>query len=880
MKLSPRPTTATTRLIRGWGDFMRLGVVIAVACVSVIGLSTASEVQAAIRKHISIPAQGLGAALQQLAKEQDVQLVYRSEVVGDRRTDGAFGELTLQEALIKLLGGSGLTYEYLEGSAITIIPLSTSSSLLPGNGEGSSTLSASEQRGVYRVAQNYSSDKSGLDTAENARIWDRFRLAQTENTQTTDNKSRSASSSDDAEDKLVKGEAGAQVQSRTTGGPQETEEVIVRATSVATKTETPILQIPQSVQVIPVIVMQDQQAQGLADVVENVSGVQTWYAIGGSYDTFVIRGFLNNAANFRNGMRIPLSRFDLANVEYVEVLKGPSSVLYGSSDPGGLVNTVTKLPTTTPTYSIEQQAGSYDHFRTEASASGPINEDHTLLYRIDFAYLNSETFRDLSDNDRVFVAPAFSWDYSPSTQFNLSWDHMDDKLVYDSGVPAVGDRIADIPIERAFGTSGIQDEHKNDLIDFNFTHQVNEALELKAGVVVYDAKVEDNLFYAFAILDDGDELMDTYAGFGSEDVSTDIAWLNLIGEFQTGSIGHRVLVGLEYNQLDVHEEFTDIYVDTNNIFQPGPYNVNADYALYETAPRLYIFNQDLTTRGIYLQDEVTLKENLHLVAGLRYDELDRRLETTYYSPTFDVAVRNDDSVSPRLGLVYQPNSQLSIYGSYVESFGPSFNYDTFNDFPPETAHQFELGVKKEFFDGQVLSTIAVYDLTKENIPTPDPNDPLNILLIGEANSRGVEFDVQGRVTDALSILGSYAYTTTEISRDNSGNEGNKLPYVPEHQGSIRLKYDVQNNSLQGLSIGGGVYAATDRFGDSANSYSDGSYTRLDLFATYRVQLAKSVMTVQLNVNNVTDTEYYNLRSRWSNIPAEPIAVFGSIRLEF
>jgi iron complex outermembrane recepter protein len=661
---------------------------------------------------------------------------------------------------------------------------------------------------------------------------------------------------------------------------QELDEVVVRATTIATKTDTPILQIPQSVQLIPLEVMQDQQSLGLADVVENVSGVQPWYAYGGSYDIFVIRGFLTSAANFRNGIRVPISRFDLANVDHVEVLKGPSSVLYGSADPGGLVNTVTKAPTAKAGYYIEQQAGSFGHYRTEAGASGPLNGDQTLLGRVDASYLNSKTFRDLSDNDRVFFSPTVSWIAGDSTRFNLSYEHMEDKLVYDSGIPAVGDRIADIPIERAFGTSGVQDVHKINLVDFSLSHEMSEAWSLAAGFVAYDARVEDNLFYAYADLGPGDELMDSYANYGSEKVSTDIAWLNLLGKFDTGNIRHKVLFGLEHNKLDLHEEFTDIYVATNNIFQPGPYNVGADYPLYETAPREFVFNQKLTSRGVFLQDELAIKDKVHLVLGVRYDELDSRMETTYYSPVYDVAERKDSSVSPRVGLVYQADNRLSFYGSYVESFGPSFNYDNFNRFPPATAKQFEIGAKKEFLEGRVLSTIALYDLTKGNIPTPDPNNPLNILLIGKATSRGVEVDVQGKVTGAFSILGSYAYSSTEIARDNVGNQGNRLPYAPLHQGSLSLKYDFRNGSVDGFSVGGGLYAATKRYGDLNNSYSDGSYARLDTFASYRATLGKSVMTARLNINNVTDVKYYNLRARWSNIPAEPRAVYGSIRFQF
>ena len=658
------------------------------------------------------------------------------------------------------------------------------------------------------------------------------------------------------------------------------EEVIVRATSVGMKTETSILLIPQSVQVIPLEVMQDQMSQGVTDVVENVSGIQPWFGYGGSYDIFVIRGFLTSAANFRNGNRVPASKFDLANVARVEVLKGPSSVLYGSSDPGGLVNTVTKTPTMSPSFSIEQQFGSYGRFRTEASASGPLNEEQALLGRVDASYLTGETFRQQSDNERVFVAPAVSWDLGSSTRINLSYEYMNDKLVYDGGVPAVGDRIADIPVKRAFATSGEQDVHETHLVDANLSHDFNDSWTLTAGAFSNHSTVDWNLFYGYSQMEFGDELQDTYANYGAEKLTTEIAWTNLAGEFDTGSISHQVLLGAEYNQLDLHTEFIDLYVATNNVFQPGPYNLGADYDLYDTAPRDFVFNQKLKSKAVFFQDEIGLNEKLDLIVGLRYDHIQSDMNTSYYSPIYDVANRTDSKVSPRVGLVYQTDNNLSFYASYIKSFGPSFNYDSFNRYPPAEAKQYEIGAKKEMFGGKLLATLAVYDLIKGNIPTPDPNNPLTTLLIGEAESQGVEIDIQGKVNSTFSVLASYAYDLAEIAKDTAGNQGNRLPYAPRHQGSLSLKVEPQGGALNGASFGGGLFGATKRYGDLDNSYSDGSYVRLDLFAAYQMQLGEKTVTTRVNLNNVTDVEYYTLRARWSNMPVEPRAIYGSVRVQF
>lgn len=189
----------------------------------------------------------------------------------------------------------------------------------------------------------------------------------------------------------------------------------VSNSSMSSKTDTPIMQTPASIQVIPKSVLHDQQAYRLQDVLKNVSGVQTYHGYGGMYEQFVLRGFLQSTLNYRNGIRVPFTKFDLANVERVEVIKGASAMLYGFGDPGGMISTVTKQPSSEPYYSIEQRFGSYDFFRTEASATGPLSKEHGLNYRVDFSYLDSGSFRQFMGNDRVFFAPTLSWQATHDT---------------------------------------------------------------------------------------------------------------------------------------------------------------------------------------------------------------------------------------------------------------------------------------------------------------------------------------------------------------------------------------------------------------------------------------------------------------------------------
>ena len=657
----------------------------------------------------------------------------------------------------------------------------------------------------------------------------------------------------------------------------------VSNSSTTTKTDTPIMETPASIAVIPKSVLHDQQAYRLQDAIKNVSGVQTWHAYGGAYERFIMRGFLQSPVNYRNGIRIPLTKFDLANFERVEVLKGASAMLYGFGDPGGIISATTKQASSTPYYSLEQRFGSYDFFRTEASATGPVSKDHGLDYRLDLSYLNANSFRQLVSNDRIFFAPTLSWQATPDTKLTLSFEHYDEDLVYDSGIPAFGNRLANVNRAKTYTQPGNVDEHSNNLIDFRIDHRVNDNIKINAGTVTFQNIKDWQEFYMFSNGDPATPTIegDRYAWFGGEKVNSLTAWINSTFDFETYGIKHKVLIGGEYYTATMNSAATDLFVDhIDNIFTFNPLASNVPTAPFAAAERGFMFNTDSTSKAIYLQDQMTFWDKLHILGGFRYDWLDRKQELAYYSP-LETDTKSDDFVSPRVGILYEATDWLSVFGSFSESFGPGFNYEgaTAQLFDPETALQFEGGLKTSFFDGKLNANLAYFDLEKTAYFADNNNRFLVNRALGHSN--GVELDVQGQVYEGLSLIGTYAFTETEIKQDqNPDNIGNRLPYVPTHQGSIWLKYDFNDGWLKGFSLGGGVYAAGRRFGDTANSYFDKSYARLDLMAAYKKKFNDMTLTTQLNINNVNNAEYFNLRSRWTNLPAEPLTVMGSIKLEY
>jgi iron complex outermembrane recepter protein len=664
----------------------------------------------------------------------------------------------------------------------------------------------------------------------------------------------------------------------------------VSNSSTSSKTDTPIMETPASIQVIPKSVLHDQQAFRLEDVIKNVSGVQTQHSFGGDYETFVMRGFLQSTANYRNGIRIPATKYDLANVERVEVLKGTSAMLYGLGDPGGFISTVTKQPSSTPHYSIEQRFGSYDFFRTEASATGPLSKEHGLNYRMDLSYLDTNSFRN-TDKDRIFFAPTLSWDVTPDTKLTLSYEHFDENNSYDNGTPSFGNKLAPIPRSRTFMDPNLTNTNTNDLVDFRIDHRFNDNIKLNAGSVYSHSKKDWETVYLGRVTEELDpENPDRNIGdvdrnywFGPEKLNSWTSFINGTFDFETFGVKHKVLLGGEYftNNLDYH--VADGIIDTVNIFRDDPTRLSsAQLNQFRSKASDFFISTETTTKAIYLQDQMTFFDKLHLMGGFRYDWVERDQNLSWNAP-FASDSRSDDYVSPRVALLYEATDWLSVFGSFSESFGPAFDYDNggpklYGLFP---AVQFEGGLKAQTLDGKLTANLAYFDLERTQFVNVNFDEPFSSTPF-KGHSNGVELDVQGQIYDGLSMIGTYAYTNTEILEDEGtpDNVGNRLPYVPVHQGSLWLKYDVNYGMFKGLSFGAGVYTAGKRFGNNENSYSDDAYARLDLMAGYKRKFSDMTLSTQVNINNVNDAEYYTLRRTRGNLPAEPLTVMGSIKLEY
>jgi iron complex outermembrane recepter protein len=826
-----KPATCQTSFHRTSHTVKKNSALVRAMAALIVNLLLSQSAPAAEAVHAyHIPAQSLNDALMKFASKSKLILLFNADKVRGLNAGSLDGSMTPSQGLSRLLQGSGMTYRFVDAKTVTV-------EAPDGN----------------------------------------FRL-----TAANETPEPQANGSDTTLPKVtVEADAGNPYDDPNWAtDPYNTDYSRPNATS-ATKTDTPIMDTPVSIHVIPKQVLQDQQAYRVQDAIKNVSGVQQRFSTGG-VDRFIVRGFDVGEIQYRNGIRLSGLNFDMANVQQVEVLKGPASVLYGRTEPGGIINAITKRPQAQPYYSLEQRFGSYDYYRTQFDTTGSVTKDGSLLYGFDLSYLNSNSFRDFNSNDRIFVAPALTWRASDATEFNLTLEYLNYDLLYDSGIPARGNRVAPLPINRNFAQPGLDknDNRENTLLDFNWSHRFNDNWKFQNGVVWSKSNFNFNEIYAVNGISLVDSKIDREAWFGHGDADMHTVYVNLNGKFDTWGIAHNTLVGADYYSNE-YAELDRVVSPIDNIdaFNPvyTPIDVNSQI-LSQKPNTKYV--QDDSWYGIYFQDDIELFDKLHIMGGGRYDWAS--VTSGYDDPAvFKADTLRDSQFSPRAGVLYQPWNWLSVYGHYVESFGTNNGRSsTGKPFEPQTSTEYEGGFKTSLFDGRLTSTVAYFNLTKNNLVTVDPNNSKLSVAIGEARSEGLEVDITGQITSGLSVIANYALTDTEVGKDNSGLQGKRLPYVPKHSGSVWLKYDFQQALMKGFSVGGGVYLSDQRFGDAKNSFSDPGYARLDLYAAYRRKLGAANLTAQVNVNNVSDTEYYYLRNRANNQPAEPLTVFGSLRLEY
>ncbi|MEM7061895.1 MAG: TonB-dependent receptor [Cyanobacteria bacterium P01_B01_bin.77] len=695
---------------------------------------------------------------------------------------------------------------------------------------------------------------------------------------------------DSAATGLILGVTPGIVQADTTDDPlrlvvtgEEGSEYFEPNATTGTRTDTPLRDIPQSIQVIPREVLEDQQVIQLEDALRNVSGV-TSSGQDPRGARFNVRGF-NDTTVLRDGFRINgtaqnLIPQDLANIEQIEVLKGPAAIVFGAVEPGGAINLVTEQPLSEPAYEVGLRVGSRGLIEPSLDLTGPITEDGRVRYRLNALVRREDYYRDFDTTvNRSFIAPVVSWDISDRTNLTVDFEYIDDQTPGDFGLAAIGDEVADISFERNLGEPDdiVTTEYLR--AGYRFEHRFSDNWKVRNAFNFFSRGNQLNNASSVFLNGATGDLTRNFTLFDLQEEFYELQ-TNLVGEFATGSIEHTLLFGVDLFWKD------DAIIARRDFFTNVPLNIfNPVYGQvsrpdFNTLPIIFDGTFQLNLLGIYLQDQISFADNLHLLAGIRYDIFDQeRIATSPFLPAPLETTQSESAFSPRVGLVYQPIEDVSLFASYSRSFVPNPATTLGRDLlDPEAGEQFEVGVKAELLDGRLAANLAYFDITLQNVSTPDPVNQGFSIATGEERSRGVELDVAGEILSGWNVIANYAYIDAEITEDNSGLEGNRKFNVPEHNFNLWTTYDIQSGPLEGLGFGLGANYVGERFGDNANSFTVEDYFLTNAAISYQ----RDNWQARLNFRNLFDVDYIESASgRNSGIfPGRGLMVIGSFSIEF
>ncbi|WP_317165709.1 TonB-dependent receptor [Sphingobacterium chungjuense] len=640
----------------------------------------------------------------------------------------------------------------------------------------------------------------------------------------------------------------------------------LRKSNTATRMEMPLLETPQSVQVIPAEVMKDRQAFTLNEIAGTFTGMKANNGNG----SFTMRGFTAyspNDASFLlyNGIRGNLFLWSqqplLYNVESVELLRGPSGALFSEGAPGGVVNFVTKKPLAINSMNVDLSLGSWNFRRASADLTGPLTKNKKLLYRAIIGYDRSESFRDYQDKENIFLAPSLTYVFTEHTSIDLEVNYAHSKAVhqYDNGSYIKNN--ADGSFDFNYYPNNLTVQSPSDYGKTNnasATLMFNHAFKDNLKLAVVQRLVRNTLDYRDHI--PLGRIVNDSISRALQDWETDRFSLQTTAyatySTSTGFLGHQITVGADYNR----------YGWTKNDYQYKTSSrisiLNPDYsndAASFDAPALESDDNKRITNliGAYIQDQLSINEQLKVLLSLRYDNYDGK-ET----PLSARDSNQGDSLQasgwiPRASLVYLPSHHVSVYASFVKSFNPqtSNNILSGGPFPNRQATQYELGSKADIFKNRLSAMVSVYQINYANILTAAPTEENSHRqeAIDGTRSRGVELFLMGSINN-FNIIAGYAYNEhVLISSSAFGKKGDRFANAPHNMANLWLKYNVPSSMLKGLGIAGGVRYVSDQVGLlSIQNFVFPEYTVFDAAINYQ----RGRYNIQLNAYNLADKHYF------------------------
>jgi len=649
--------------------------------------------------------------------------------------------------------------------------------------------------------------------------------------------------------------------------PTSTEdEILVKSTGSATKTVTPVLETPQSVSTITRKQMDDQNPQSVRDALNYTAGVLSGIDATSRYDSVFMRGFggfglSTRVVDYLDGLKMPRGQaFAIPSVDQffldrIDVLKGPSALLYGQTSPGGLINQVSRAPDGEPYNEARIEVGNHSRYQGGVTSRGKIDEAAQWHYGLTAMGRMSGTRYDDVDEQRFGVAPTIAWTPTDNTRLELHGMYQKDpeggyfnSLFMKSQAPAayrsyldrnlnVGDPDYD-SYEREQYSAGYKLDHR-----FNDWLKVSSSLRYSA--IDLDFR---SLQMAAPITAGG--LIPRVAIRSLEDVGGTSFDNRAQFNFATGSIEHEVVAGIDFQHSK--SDWTYLFgaatpLDVTNPVYGAP--VGPFAAVIDN-------RQTLQQTGTYLQDQISLGK-LRVVLGARYDWTDQETENRLAGTTSD---QSSGAASYRVGATYLFDGGFAPYASYSTSFEPTIGVDaTGRAFAPTKAKQWEAGVKYQPGFMDALFTASLFQITQQNVLTPGAVPGFSVQQ-GEVRSRGIEFEARGKVIDNLELIGALTFLDTEVTKSNvATTEGKRPQAAPSYYGSVWANYAFTSGLFDGLSVGSGVRFVGSSFADDANTIKTAGYTLLDMAVRY--DLGKASTSLQgaqatFSVSNLLNTEYY------------------------
>ncbi len=675
-----------------------------------------------------------------------------------------------------------------------------------------------------------------------------------------------------------------------------------KAKPLSTKSNLTVMETPQPIAIVTQEIIEQQQARQLNDVIKNVNGIYITSSRGGSQDSFGGRGFtFGNDNIFKNGSRVSSGVFpEVTGLERVEVLKGANAMLYGNVGPGGIVNLITKKPKFEFGGTLGFSAGSWNSYKPTVDIYSPLSKN--VAVRVNGAYEYAESFRDLVKSKKNYLNPSFLFNLSENTQLIVEGDYLYHTFTPDFGIGSVVDdatgisRLAtEISRNQFLGTDWQYQTTQQATTDVILNHKFNKNWALNA-VASYQNYTKDYFsterirWIYNSQKNNFNPAWTRPVGKTYNEQNYTSLQINLNGEFKTGNLGHKLLVGTDgdYSQADT-QNFKLSTTTLDKFFLNDPSTWINEAPMPDSDKT---FRRRISTRrfGLYAQDLVELTKSLKVLAGVRYSYLTNgessdKIFMPGFTPPAASAKTEDHAFSPKAGIIYNPNDNISVFATYTNSFVPNTGTTVhFEALKPSTVDQYEIGVKKNVFNSAVAVNLTAYQIVNNNTYTtaivgPDGQANSNTNLkeyAGRVRSRGAELDITGNPLSNLSLIGgvSYNHAVYTETPDKTGYvENQRLVRTPAVTANASVFYTF-TRFAKGLKIGTTAFYTGDRkagWNDLKNQkqitrmIDVGGFTTIDVSLGYEWKK----LVIQGKIGNLFDVVNYNVHENYSVNPITP-----------